>query len=58
MMINNFEIMKDRYQDIIDQKKNKLSQNLTQIDRRYKRFFFIFSLVLTTIAGAVVYFTN
>jgi len=46
--------MKDRYQYIVDQEKNKLSQNLAEIDRRCKRNFIIISSVFTALAAAAM----
>lgn len=37
---NTFEIMNDKYQDIIDQEKAKLNLKLAKIDRSHRRTMF------------------
>ncbi|OCB71171.1 hypothetical protein B0A79_22520 [Flavobacterium piscis] len=52
---NIFEIMKDRYQNIIYQEKIKLTSKLVQIDNRYKLTFY-FSFFIIIVVMICLYF--
>lgn len=54
---NIFEIMNDRYQDIIDREKAKLNLKLAKIDRIHKRTMFtIYSTFLIVLICLICFF--
>lgn len=54
---NIFEIMNDRYQDIIDREKAKLNLKLAKIDRIHKRTMFtIYSSFLIVLICLICFF--
>ncbi|MBP4140045.1 hypothetical protein [Flavobacterium geliluteum] len=55
---NIFEIMNDRYQDIIDQEKVKLNLKLAKINRSHKRTMFtIYATFLIALICLICFFT-
>lgn len=53
---NIFEIMNDRYQDIIDREKAKLNLKLTKIDSSYKRTMFTIYMTFLIILICLICF--
>ena len=55
--LNIFEIMNDRYQNIIDQEKARLNLKLTKIDRSHKRTMFtIYTTFLIILICLICFF--